>query len=89
MGIDEDLQASPFSREGLPDFRRERSVEVFTDLDLPGQSPGNALVTTEGDQLGDRVPVPRDHDLLTVRDSTQEARKMRLGFVDVVGLHVD
>lgn len=89
VGVEKDPQRSLLAGEGPRDPGWERSLEIGFDLDLSGEPSGGASGPGERDQLRDRVSVSGDYDLLPAGDTAKQLRKMRLGLVDVEGLHVD
>src|SRR5439155_6697639 len=63
---------------------RQRRVEILGDADPAAQGAKSARATSRPDrnELRDRAPVARDHDLLALRGTVEEPRQMHLGRVD-------
>src|SRR5439155_24749406 len=63
---------------------RQRRVEILGDADPAAQGAKSARATSRPDrnELRDRAPVARDHDLFALRGTVEEPRQVGLGRVD-------
>lgn len=89
VGVEKDPQRSLLAGEGPRDPGWERSLEIVSDLDLPGEPSRGTPGPGERDQFRYRLSVAGDHDLLPPGDPVEQPGEMSLGLVDVEGLHVD
>src|SRR6267154_875652 len=92
VGVEQKAHESAIDAERLAQFRRKRIVEIGGypfDLHRPRGFAAALLNDRQGHELGHRLAVFGDDDLLAGRSTVHQRRKLILGFVEVEDLGHD
>ncbi|MEA2602311.1 MAG: hypothetical protein QOF89_3303 [Acidobacteriota bacterium] len=70
------------SPEGFANLVRKRRIEIIGHVNSAPEAPRLPWLYLDPDELRDRPPTPRDHDLLTFGDTVDKTGQVRLLDVD-------